>query len=358
MAQDSSQSVLPQSAQEVAEGAAGVLAPESGLFEDLDSAGFGDALNKAIQANLSSPAASLQATSQLVADLAQIPLVAATRWFGRDAEPPVEIDPKDRRFADPAWTDNPLFYSVRLAYLAASRCARAVVGAAGLDPDSARKASMAVDLMLDAAAPTNFLVTNPAALKRAFDTAGASLVKGAGQFVDDLVNNEGRPRQVDTSGFEVGRNLACTPGKVVYRNELMELIQYEPQTEQVHATPLLCSPPWINKYYVMDLAPDRSFIEWAVKHGRTVFAISYRNPGADMSGTTMDDYLINGPKTALDVIEEITGANTIDIVGLCLGGAMTAITAAYLTQGNDSRVGTLTLLNTMLDYTQPGVLRN
>ena len=143
---------------------------------------------------------------------------------------------------------------------------------------------------------------------------------------------------------------------MVYRNELMELIQYEPQTEQVHATPLLCSPPWINKYYVMDLAPERSFIEWAVQHGRTVFAISYRNPSADMSGTTMDDYLVHGPKTALDVIEEITGADTIDIVGLCLGGALTAITAAYLTQAGDSRIGTLTLLNTMLDYAEPGAL--
>ena len=118
-----------------------------------------------------------------------------------------------------------------------------------------------------------------------------------------MLNNGGKPRQVDTSGFEVGVNLACTPSKVVYRNDLMELLQYEPQTEQVHATPLLCSPPWINKYYVMDLAPDRSFIEWAVQHGRTVFAISYQNPSAEMSGTTMDDYLVHGPQTALDVIE-------------------------------------------------------
>ena len=170
-------------------------------------------------------------------------------------------------------------------------------------------------------------------------------------------HNGGKPRQVDSSGFEVGENLACTPAKVVYRNDLMELLQYEPQTEQVHATPLLCSPPWINKYYIMDLAPGRSFIEWAVQHGRTVFAISYKNPSAEMSGTTMDDYLVNGPQTALDVIQEITGAETIDIVGLCLGGAMTAITAAYLTQEGDSRIGTLTLLNTMLDYAQPGAAR-
>jgi len=138
----------------------------------------------------------------------------------------------------------------------------------------------------------------------------------------------------------------------------MELIQYAPQTEQVHARPLLFSPPWINKYYVMDLAPGRSFVEWAIQHGRTVFAISYLNPSKDMGGTTMDDYLLSGPTTALDVICDITGAETVDMVGLCMGGALTAITAAYLTQGGDARVGTLTLLNTMLDYSQPGALGN
>jgi polyhydroxyalkanoate synthase len=345
-----------QSAREIAERAASVLGPESGLVEDMDAAGLGGALTQALRSSLSNPAVPTRATARLVADLAQIPLVAANRFLGRDAEPPVPVDPKDRRFADPAWATNPVYYSVRLGYLAACRYARDVVGSAAMEADAARKATLAMDLLLDALAPTNFLATNPAALKRAFDTGGASLVKGARTFVDDVLHNEGRPRQVDSSGFTVGGNLAATPAKVVYRNELMELLQYEPQTEQVHAAPLLCSPPWINKYYVMDLAPGRSFIEWAVQHGRTVFAISYRNPSADMSGTTMDDYLVHGPQTALDVITEITGADTVDIVGLCLGGALTAITAAYLTQAGDDRVGTLTLLNTMLDYSDPGVL--
>src|SRR5436305_9021805 len=137
----------------------------------------------------------------------------------------------------------------------------------------------------------------------------------------------------------------------------MELLQYKTQTDQVRTTPLLCSPPWINKYYVMDLAPGRSFVEWAVNHGHTVFAISSRNPSKEMSGVTMDDDLVHGPKQALDVIEEITGAETIDIVGLCLGGALTAITDAYLTEVGDSRVGNLTLLNTLLDYAEPGALK-
>ena len=350
--------MVDESSRDVAERAAGVLAPESDLFEDLDSAGFGEALSTALQSSLANPTVPAQATLQWATDLARIPMVAATRWFGRDIESPVPVDPKDRRFADPAWSSNPWFYGVRLAYLSTCRYARDVVGAAAVDAEVARKAELALNLALDAMSPTNFLALNPAALKRAFDTAGASVAKGAMTFLDDLANNNGRPRQVDASGFEVGRNLAATPGKVVFRNDLMELIQYSPQTEQVHARPLLFSPPWINKYYVMDLAPGRSFVEWAVQHGRTVFAISYLNPSKDMGDTTMDDYLLHGPTTALDVVCDITGAETVDIVGLCLGGAMTAITAAYLTQGGDTRVGTLTLLNTMLDYSEPGVLGN
>jgi polyhydroxyalkanoate synthase subunit PhaC len=351
MAQD--QSETPR---EVGERAANVLAPESSLFEHVDSAGFGEALAKVLRAGVTHPLVPGQVAMRLAADLARVPFVTAASWLGREVDPPVPLDPKDRRFADPAWNNNPWFYGVRLSYLAACRAARDVVGGAGLDEQTARKAAAATELMLDALAPTNFLPTNPAALKRAFDTAGVSLAKGARNFADDLRTNEGRPRQVDTSPFEVGRNLAATPAKVVYRNDLMELLQYEPQTEQVHANPLLCSPPWINKYYVMDLAPGRSFIEWAVQHGRTVFAISYKNATKEMSGVTLDDYLVNGPQTALDVIQEITGAETIDIAGLCLGGALTAITDAYLRQSGDERIGTLTLFNTMLDYAEPGAL--
>ncbi len=347
---------LPESLRDVAERAAGVLAPESALFEDVDAAGFGAALAMALRSSLAHPVAPARSVLGLAADLAKVPIVAAARWAGREITPPVEVDPKDRRFAAPAWETNPAFYSLRLGYLAAARSARDVLGSTNLSPDEARKAGMALDLLIDAVAPTNFLPTNPAALQRAFDTAGGSLIKGARQFVGDLVNNGGKPRQVDRSGFEVGVNVACTPSKVVYQNELMQLLQYEPQTAKVHATPLLCSPPWINKYYIMDLAPGRSFIEWAVQHGRTVFAISYKNPSAEMSRTTMDDYLVHGPQKALDVVEEITGADTIDIVGLCLGGAMTAITTALLIQEGDGRIGTLTLLNTMLDYAEPGAL--
>jgi polyhydroxyalkanoate synthase len=184
----------PASPLDVAERAASVLGPESDLFEHLDAAGFGEALARAVAASVVHPLGPAGAALRLVGDLARIPLVAGTRWLGSEVEPPVPADPKDRRFADPAWSASPAYYTVRQTYLAACRFARDVVAAAGLDDDTARKAMMATDLMLDALAPTNFLLTNPAAMKRAYETAGASLAKGVRNFVDDLVNNEGRRR--------------------------------------------------------------------------------------------------------------------------------------------------------------------
>ena len=342
---------------DVADRAASVLAPESDLLESADVAEFGRALELTLKAVAAQPAVAVGAVVTSATRLASIPALSMARWFGAKIEMPVAVDPKDRRFADPTWNDNPYFYSLRMAYLMLRELSTEMLDEADIDELTREKAQVVVDLMGDALAPTNFLATNPAALKLAFETGGMSLLKGARQFVDDVRNNNGRPRQVDASSFVLGQNMAATPAKVVFRNELMELLQYEPQTPQVHAVPLLCSPPWINKYYVMDLAPGRSFIEWAVQHGRTVFAISYRNPPAEMSRVTMDDYLVHGPQKALDVIQEITGADTIDIVGLCLGGALTSMAAAYINATGDTRIGSLTLLNTLLDYTEPGALR-
>jgi polyhydroxyalkanoate synthase subunit PhaC len=341
---------------DVGDWAADGLGPESALFTDPDLAQFGKALEQVAKGLAVRPGDVGAAGARFFAGIARLPIDAIARWLGSERPPPFEIDARDRRFADPTWSENPAFYLLRQYYLGVSRLTEQLISDAGLAPMTERKAQLAAGLIIDLVAPTNFLLTNPAALTRAFNTAGGSVLKGARNFVDDVLHNSGRPRQVDTSGFKIGENLAVTPCKVVYRNEMMELLQYEPQTEQVHAAPLLCSPPWINKYYIMDLAPGRSFIEWAVKQNRTVFAISYLNPGPEMSQVTMEDYLIKGPLTALDVVAEITGAETVDIVGLCLGGAMTAITDAYLEQKGDSRVGNLTLLNTLLDYSEPGIL--
>ena len=318
-------------------------------------AGFGDSLVSVLGRAAGRRADVAAAVTQLLGGLAQIGPVAVSRWLGAEAQPPVPVS-EDKRFSDPAWAGNPAFFALRQCYLAAVRFNAALLAAGSGDPMADAKASLATGFLLDAVSPTNFLLTNPTAIKRALDTGGASVLAGARNFVTDLLTNGGLPRQVDTRAFSLGVNLAATAGKVVFRNELMELIQYAPQTGKVHAVPLLASPPWINKYYIMDLAPGRSFLEWAVGHERTVFAISYRNPDRSMSGVTLDDYLIHGPREALDVIGEITGSPQIDIVGLCLGGTLTAMLAAYLAEKGDDRIGTITLLNTLLDYSEPGIL--
>ncbi|HEY4854447.1 MAG TPA: alpha/beta fold hydrolase [Streptosporangiaceae bacterium] len=343
------------SAWQASEDAIEAVGPEAGLFASLDMASFGESVQAVLTRALGRPGQLTEAGLRLSSTLTRIAQASAARWIGSDVPPPIPPG-KDKRFADPAWEENPAFFALRQTYLAARQFTEDVLVVGHGDPVSDGKAELAVGFLLDAFSPTNFLLTNPAALKRAFDTGGSSMVSGARNFLDDLVRNDGRPSQVDTRPFKLGTNLAATPGKIVFRNELMELIQYSPQTPKVHAIPVLASPPWINKYYIMDLAPGRSFIEWAVQHERTVFAISYRNPDASMRGVTLDDYLIGGPMAALDVIADITGAPQIDIVGLCLGGALTAMLAAYLAATGDSRIGSLTLLNTLLDYSEPGVL--
>jgi polyhydroxyalkanoate synthase len=340
---------------QAAQDAVTALAPEADLVADLDMAGFGGSLLAVLNRAMEHPVTLAGAGFRLTTNLVRASQFTAARAMGLAAEPPIAPG-CDRRFADATWADNPAYAGLLQAYLAARQFSDEVLAAGRGDPVTDGKAGLAAGFVLDAVSPTNFLLTNPAALKRAFETGGGSLVAGSRNFLDDMLHNNGRPRQVDTSPFQLGRNLAATPGQVVYRSELMELIQYAPQTPQTHAVPMLASPPWINKYYIMDLAPGRSFIEWAVQHGHTVFAISYRNPDAQMRGVTLDDYLIGGPKAALDVITDITGAPKVNITGLCLGGALTGMLAAYLARTGDHRINALALLNTMLDYSEPGVL--
>jgi len=341
------------------EDAMAAVAPEAGLFARLDPVNLTSSLLAVGWRAALNPVAASSAFWHFGSALVRIGPDAAGQWSagkGGEPEPAGKALAKDKRFADTAWRENPVFFAIGQAYLAAVRLADDLLAAGRGDPVTDAKARLASDLVLAALAPTNYLATNPAALKRAFDTGGASLVAGTRNFLGDLRDNKGMPRQVDTRPFEIGRNLAATPGKVIFRNDLMELIQYAPQTPQVRSVPMLASPPWINKYYIMDLAPGRSFLEWAVQHERTVFAISYRNPDRSMSGVTLDDYLVEGPRTALDVITDVTGAAKVDIVGLCLGGALTGMLAAYLAGPGDQRLGSLTLLNTLLDYSDPGVL--
>ncbi len=271
--------------------------------------------------------------------------------------PPVIAAENDKRFSDPAWTSNPFLISMVEEYLVRRAHAQAIVDGSRLPETTKRKARFAMNLLMDSLAPSNLPWMNPAVIKEAVDTGGGSLIKGLVAFLDDLKNNAGYPKQVDTTAFTLGENLAATPGDVVFRNELIELIAYYPQTPMVHERPLLMSPPWINKFYVMDLAPGRSFVEWAVRHGHQTFMISYRNPDETMRDFTIDTYFEKGLLAALDAVQRLTSAKHVNIAALCLGGTMAVLLLAYLAaRGEAERIGACTITNTPVDFTDPGDL--
>ena len=302
------------------------------------------------------PAGAAAASGRLALGLAAAMRAAGARAVGIDEQGPVSPAPSDKRFRDPAYVDNPLYYLLAQEYLLSSQMVDELLDAAELDGAQETKARFAARFIVDALSPTNVLPGNPAALRRAFDTGGKSVFNGAKNMLGDIVHNGGWPSQVDSTGFEVGVNMAATPGAVVYRSELIELIQYEPVVKQVHAVPLLFCPPWINKYYIMDLAPGRSLIEWAVQHGHTCFAISYRNPDASMRDLDFADYLRQGVLDAVRVVREITGAEEVNTLSVCLGGTLTAMALAHNAASGDHSIKSATFLNTLTDFSTPGVL--
>jgi len=313
------------------------------------------ALARTSLALVSRPDRIAAAASRVVTEAGQASAAAVVRSLGGRASYAPQR-PRDKRFSDPAWSENAGYWLTRELYESWSKALTTLVAQAGTNARVRQKAQFAVQLLIDALAPTNFVPGNPTALKRALETGGLSLARGTRNFARDLVDNKGMPRQVATGVHAVGENLAVTPGKVVFRNDLMELIQYTPTTPDVHEIPLLFSPPWINKYYVMDLAPGRSLVEWAVDHGHTVFMISYRNPDESMRAVSMDDYLLSGPITALDVITEITRSPKVNLLGLCLGGTMTMASLAYLDAVGEDKINSATFLNTLTDFSEPGLL--
>jgi polyhydroxyalkanoate synthase len=339
-------------AQEASEGK--VQQAAQALLDNIDPLAFGRSLFATAIGLARHPWSAFSAYQHYAANAFSAAQAVAARAMGKKAEGPVAPAPKDRRFTDPAWDQSPFFFALQQAHLLRERLAGELVDAAGLEPQTAKKARFLVQLIMDAVAPTNYLLTNPAAIRRAFETGGMSVIRGLRNMGEDLRRRRGWPKQVDTSGLQVGKNLAVTPGKVVYRNDLMELIQYAPQTDSTFEVPLLCSPPWINKYYIMDLAPGRSFIEWAVQHGHTTYAISYKNADSSMRQVSLEDYLLRGLHEAARVAREISGAPKINIVGLCLGGTLTAMLLAYMAEAGEDWVGCATLLNTLVDFSDPG----
>jgi polyhydroxyalkanoate synthase len=261
----------------------------------------------------------------------------------------------DRRFSDPAFDRHPGYRRLMQGYLAIRAALLALVEDVELDHKSRDRARFAVTLLTEALAPTNMLLGNPAALKRAFDTAGVSLAVGLKNLVTDYVENDGMPSQVDRRPFKVGENLAVTPGQVVFRNEVLELMQYAAQTPEVFERPFLFIPPQVNKYYVFDLAPGRSLLEFAVKSGFTTFTVSWRNPTPAQRDWGLGAY-ISALIEASDAIREITGSENINVMGACAGGITTAVFLAYLADRGDDRFTSASFPVTMIDMGDPGMI--
>jgi polyhydroxyalkanoate synthase subunit PhaC len=323
----------------------------------LDPASLTDALRAVIADAMADPMRMSTWLSGFALAEQNVGLNMMRRFSGQEPLAPLGASPGDKRFAEPEWANNPMLAGILEDYRVRTQAAFQLVDSARLPESTRRKARFAMQLMCDAFAPSNVPWLNPGVVKEAMDSNGMSLVQGMQNFMEDLKHNGGYPRQVDASAFEVGKNIAATPGRVVMRNELIELIAYDPQTPEVYKVPLLCSPPWINKYYIMDLAPGRSFVEWAVKHGHQVFMISYRNPDETLSHLKMDDYLRTGVLAALGTVQELTGAKAVNVASLCLGGTLTLIMLAYLAaHGEGDRVNSATMTNTLIDFSIPGDL--
>lgn len=332
------------------------LASPGGLVATVDPIGFGDALAEAVRGLAGRPVTVARGTAGLAASSGRATVNAVLRGLGSHGAGPAAVAEKDKRYADPAWDGNAYYYLMRQQHALFADYLQALSRDIELSVTARRKVEFLVQQTIEATSPVNWPWSNPTLLKKALETGGQSVVRGARNALRDVVTNHGMPRQITPGQFVPGRDMAATPGTVVYRNRLMELIQYAPQTEQVHEIPLLLSPPWINKYYIMDLAPQKSLVEWAVQHGHTVFMISYRNPDGSLRDVTMSDYLTEGPVAALDVVQEITGAQRVNVGALCLGGTLATAAAAWFAARGDERINSLTLMNTLLDFTAPGKL--
>jgi polyhydroxyalkanoate synthase subunit PhaC len=284
---------------------------------------------------------------------------ASRRFSGEQVQPSIEPSPRDKRFKDPEWKSNQFFDFLLQFYLLTTEWAQDLVrDAEGLDPHTRHKAEFYVQQITNALAPSNFVLTNPEVLRATLASNGDNLVRGMKMLAEDVEAGNGtlRIRQSDPSSLAVGVDMAMTPGKVIFQNDLMQLIQYEPSTETVLRTPLLIVPPWINKYYILDLRPEKSFIKWCVDQGVTVFVISWVNPDKRLGTKTFDDYMKEGPLAAMDVIERATGEMKVHTMGYCVGGTLLASTLAWLAEKRRVRVTSATLLAAQVDVSHAGDL--
>ncbi|WP_018716568.1 class I poly(R)-hydroxyalkanoic acid synthase [Arhodomonas aquaeolei] len=309
---------------------------------------------------MSDPMALAQAQMAFWQDYMALVQSTTLRLWGLEADPVREPDAKDKRFRHESWEESPVFDFLKQSYLLTADYIHNTVknNVDDLDEKTARQIDFYTRQYIDAMSPSNFLATNPEVLQKTVETRGQNLLRGLNNLLEDLERGNGKLniRMTDPDAFEVGRDLAVTPGKVVAETDLCQVIQYAPATEEVARRPVLFVPPWINKYYILDLRPKNSLIRWLVEQGQTVFTISWRNPDASLAEKGFEDYMHEGVLAAMEAAEKATGESEINMVGYCLGGTLLASTLAYLKAKGDERVNSATFLTSLIDFEQPGEL--
>jgi polyhydroxyalkanoate synthase len=326
-----------------------------------DAANIGGAFLEMTAKMMADPGKLVQAQMQLWQDYMALVNSAARQFMGEEDAPVVIPAKSDKRFRDPAWQEGTIFDFIKQSYLLSARWMQSVVkDVEGLDEKTAQKVDFYTRQFVDAVAPSNFILTNPEVLKTTLETGGENLVKGLENLLDDLERGKGQLliKMTDPDAFHLGKNIAVTPGKVIHQSELVQLIQYTPTTETVHKRPLIIIPPWINKFYILDLRPENSFVRWAVDQGHTVFMVSWINPDADQAKITFDDYLKQGFLDVLELVEQATGERKSNLIGYCLGGTLLACGMAVLAaRKQQKRVASATYFVTLTDFSDVGEVR-
>jgi len=334
--------------------------PEGAKLPMSDELGISRAFFEAWARMMTDPLRVAEAQMKLWQDYWSLWQRSILKLMGQDTSPVAEVPRGDRRFKHDAWQNNFLYDYIKQSYLiAAKHLHQAIAGVQGLDERTAKKVDFYTRQYIDALSPSNFVLTNPEVLKETVASGGQNLLRGFSNLLEDLSRGNGsglRLRMTDERAFKLGANIAVTPGKVVYQNDLMQLVQYEPTTETVYKRPLLIIPPWINKYYILDLRANNSFVKWATDQGHTVFIVSWVNPDARFAGKTFEDYLNQGPLAALDAVERATGEREVNLIGFCLGGTLLATALGHLAAKGDTRVNSATFFATLLDFEEAGEL--
>jgi polyhydroxyalkanoate synthase len=327
--------------------------------EPVDELGVGKAFTDLAAKLMTDPFKLAEAGMRMWQDYFMLWQNTMKRAMGDEPVPVVEAPKSDNRFRSELWQNNLVFDYIKQSYLiAAQNIQKTVSEVEGLDAQTARKVKFFTRQYVDALAPTNFVMTNPEVLKTTVETGGKNLLDGLNHLLHDLERGHGKLAisMTDYKAFKMGENVATTPGKVIYQNELMQLIQYQAATKEVYKTPLLIIPPWINKYYILDLRQKNSFIKWAVDQGITVFVVSWVNPGKELANKGFEDYMLEGPLAALDAVEKATGESDVNMIGYCLGGTLTASALAWMAAKEQSRVKSVTFFTALLDFSEPGEL--